>query len=303
LASYFGLRTVEAREGMFWLNGHPYVQRLILDQGYFPGGLLTAAADEGLRRDIELAKEMGFNGARKHQKVEDPRWLYWADTLGFLVWGEMPNFHEHSAAAESRMASEWTEAVLRDRDHPSIVAWVPLNESFGFAGVEPGAQARFQNRLYRLTHELDGSRLVMSNDGWQHTVSDLCTLHDYAPAAILRRRYSNLASALEAGAREQPPYLPGFDHRGEPVVVSEFGGVSLAGSGGFGYTQAADGEHLLRTYADMVEALMQPGPVVGFCYTQLTDIEREQNGLLTFDRRPKVPPDLVRKITETPKQH
>jgi beta-galactosidase/beta-glucuronidase len=303
LASYFGLRTVEAREGMFWLNGHPYVQRLILDQGYFPGGLLTAAADEGLRRDIELAKEMGFNGARKHQKVEDPRWLYWADTLGFLVWGEMPNFHEHSAAAESRMASEWTEAVLRDRDHPSIVAWVPLNESFGFAGVEPGAQARFQNRLYRLTHELDGSRLVMSNDGWQHTVSDLCTLHDYAPAAILRRRYSNLASALEAGAREQPPYLPGFDHRGEPGQVSEFGGVSLAGSGGFGYTQAADGEHLLRTYADMVEALMQPGPVVGFCYTQLTDIEREQNGLLTFDRRPKVPPDLVRKITETPKQH
>jgi beta-galactosidase/beta-glucuronidase len=303
VASYFGLRKVEAREGIFWLNGHPYVQRLILDQGYFAGGLLTAAADEDLRRDIELAKEMGFNGARKHQKVEDPRWLYWADTLGFLVWGEMPNFHEHSAAAESRLTSEWMEAVRRDRDHPSIVAWAPLNESFGFAGVEPGEQARFLNRLYRLTKELDGTRPVVSNDGWKHALTDLCTLHDYAGADVLRSRYRSLETTLDPKARPEPPYLPGFSYRGEPVMVSEFGGVSLAGSGGFGYTQAADGEHLLRTYADMVEALMQSGPVVGFCYTQLTDIEREQNGLLTFDRRPKVAPELLRKVTETPKRY
>jgi beta-galactosidase/beta-glucuronidase len=302
VASYFGLRKVETKDGRFWLNGRPYVQRLILDQGYFPGGLLTAAADDDLRRDIELAKSMGFNGARKHQKVEDPRWLYWTDTLGFLVSGEMPNFHEHSAAAESRLASEWTEAVLRDRDHPSIVAWAPLNESFGFAGAEPGAQAQFQNRLYRLTHELDGTRPVVSNDGWQHALTDLCTLHDYAGADDFRSRYRSLASTLDPKARPEPPYLPGFSYRGEPVIVSEFGGVALAGSTGFGWSEAADLEALLNTYRNLVEALMEPGPVEGFCYTQLTDIEQERNGLLTFDRRPKVAPDLIRKVTETPKQ-
>jgi len=301
VTSYFGLRKVETKDGRFWLNGRPYLQRLILDQGYFPGGLLTAAADADLRRDIELAKSMGFNGARKHQKVEDPRWLYWADTLGFLVWSEIANFHEHSAEAESKLESDWREAVLRDRDHPSIVAWVPLNESFGMKGVEPERQAQFQNRMYRLTHELDGTRPVASNDGWKHAITDLCTLHDYAGADVLRSRYRSLASTLDPKARPEPPYLPGYSYRGEPVIVSEFGGVALAGSTGFGYTEATGSGGLLNTYRAMVEALMQPGPVQGFCYTQLTDVEQEQNGLLTFDRRPKVEPGLLRTVTETPK--
>jgi beta-galactosidase/beta-glucuronidase len=301
-AAYFGLRKVETKDGRFELNGRPYVQRLILDQGYFPGGLLTAATDHDLRRDIELAKSMGFNGARKHQKVEDPRWLYWADTLGFLVWAEMPNFHEHSAAAESRLISELEEAVQRDRDHPSIVAWVPLNESFGFAGVDPGAQAQFQKRLYRIAHDLDGARPVVPNDGWEHAVTDLCTVHDYADVDVLRTRYRNLESALDPRARPEPPYLPGYRYRGEPVILSEFGGVALAGSAGFGWSEAEGAEGLLKTYREMVEALMQSGPVQGFCYTQLTDVEQEQNGLLTFDRRPKIDPELLRQVTETPKQ-
>ena len=301
--SYFGLRKVETKDGRFWLNGRPYVQRLILDQGYFPGGLLTSPTDDDLRRDIELAKSMGFNGARKHQKVEDPRWLYWADMLGFLVWGEMPNFHEHSAAAESRLESEWTDAVLRDRDHPSIVAWVPLDESFGMTEVEPRAQAGFLNRLYRITHELDGTRPVVSNDGWEHALTDLCTLHDYAGPDVLRGRYRSLESTLDPQAHPKPPYLPGFSYRGEPVIVSEFGGVALAGSAGFGWSEAVDSEALLTKYRNLVEALMEPGPVEGFCYTQLTDIEHEQNGLLTFERRPKVAPERLRKVTETPKQH
>lgn len=302
VSSYFALRKVEAKDGRFWLNGEPYIQRLILDQGYFPGGILTAATDGDLRRDIELAKSMGFNGARKHQKIEDPRWLYWADTLGYLVWAEMPNFHQPSPEAQARLEAEWRQRVLRDRDHPSVIAWVPVNETMGLKGMEPDALAEFLTRLHRLTKDLDGTRLVMSNDGWQHTISDLCTLHDYAPADVLARRYSNLESALAAGAREEPPYLPGYEYRGEPVVLSEFGGVALASSGAFGYMQAADGEQLLKMYADMVAALMQPGPVQGFCYTQLTDIEVEQNGLLTFDRSPKVDPALVKRVTETSKQ-
>jgi beta-galactosidase/beta-glucuronidase len=276
------------------------VQRLVLDQGFFPGGLLTAATDGDLRRDIELAKAMGFNGARKHQKIEDPRWLYWADTLGFLVWAEMPNFHASSPEACARLEAELRAMVLRDRDHPSIVAWVPVNETMGLKDLAPTALADFLMRLHDIAKELDAERLVMSNDGWQHAMSDLCTLHDYAAAEVLRRRYSNLESALEASAREQPPYLPGYAYRGEPVVVSEFGGVALEG-GAFGYTKAAGADQLLDTYKEMVEALMQPGPVEGFCYTQLTDIEEEQNGLLTFDRRPKVDPAKLRPVTETPK--
>ena len=160
--SYFGLRTVEAREGYFWLNGEPYVQRLVLDQGYFPGGLLTAPTDADLRRDIELAKAMGFNGARKHQKIEDPRWLYWADRLGFLVWAEMPSFHRHSEEAERRLRTEWEAAVRRDRDHPSIVAWVPMNESFGIQDVDVDVRARLLIELYELTHRLDETRPVVS---------------------------------------------------------------------------------------------------------------------------------------------
>lgn len=295
--SYFGLRKIETRDGKFWLNGAPYIQRLILDQGYFPGGLMTAPSDTDLRRDIELSKAMGFNGARKHQKVEDPRWLYWADRLGFLVWGEMPSFHEDSAEARRRLAAEWTEVLLRDRGHPSIVAWVPVNESFGLGSDA----APFLDDLHRLTKSLDPTRPAVSNDGWEQATTELCTLHDYGSPAELAQRYRSLESALDPHARPRPAYLPGYSHRGEPVIVSEFGGVALTGRGGFGWSEAKDPEALLETYKELVQALMDPGPVEGFCYTQLTDVEQERNGLLTFEREPKIGPTRIRPITETPK--
>jgi len=295
--SYFGLRKLEVRDGRFWLNGTPYTQRLVLDQGYFPAGLLTAPSDAHLRSDIELAKAMGFNGARKHQKVEDPRWLYWADRLGFLVWGEMPSFHEDSPAARRRLVAEWTDVVRRDRDHPSIVAWVPANESFGLG---PDA-APFLDELYHLTKTLDATRPVVSNDGWEHATTDLCTLHDYGSPAELAKRYRNLDLTLDPRARLRPAYRPGYTHCGEPVIVSEFGGVALVGSGGFGWSEVSDPGTLLETYRELVQALMDPGPVEGFCYTQLTDVEQERNGLLTFEREPKIDPSLIRPVTQTPK--
>jgi len=296
--SYFGLRKVETRDGRFWLNGAPYVQRLVLDQGYFPGGLMTAPSSHDLRRDIELAKSMGFNGARKHQKVEDPRWHYWADRLGFLAWGEMPSFRLHSPAAESRFIAEWRDAVRRDRDHPCIVAWSPVNESDGLSS-DP---AEFLEGLYRLTHELDPTRPVVSNDSWDHTNTDLCTLHDYATADVLRSRYRSVETALEPSFRPRPPYLSGYAYRGEPIVLSEFGGVALAGAGGTFYSEAKGAAGLLQVYQEMIEALMDPGPIQGFCYTQLTDVEQERNGLLTFERKPKIDPALLRPITQLPKQ-
>ena len=300
--TYLGLRAVETRDGRFWLNGEPFVQRLVLDQGYFPGGLLTAPDDDSLRRDIELAKSLGFNGARKHQKVEDPRWLYWADRLGFLVWDEMPSFQAYSPQAEERLAAEWADVVRRDRDHPSVVAWVPANESFGLQEIEASVRSRFLVRLYQLTRELDVTRPVVSNDGWEHSLTDLCTLHDYSRPAEVARRYRSLEGALDGTVSGHAPYNPGFEFRGEPLLVTEFGGLQLAGSGGWGYGQVAGGGQLLRAYRGLVEGLMARGPVEGFCYTQLTDVEQERNGLLTFGRVPKVDPGLVRPITETPKE-
>ena len=299
--SYFGLRTVEARNGQVFLNGEPYIQRLVLDQGYYPGGWYTAATDADLRRDIELAKAFGFNGARKHQKVEDPRWLYWADRVGFLVWAEMPNFHEHTAQAEQRLLDELAAAIERDRDHPCIVAWVPMNETFGFARpLKEDVLASLLVRLYRTAHQLDGTRPVVSNDGWEHALTDLCTLHDYGTPVDLRRRYRTIATALDPQGRPLPPYLPGYHYRGEPVIVSEFGGVALEGAGGWSYGRVASAEELARGYGDLVGALLQ-GPVEGFCYTQLADIEQERNGLLTFDRRPKVDPSRLRPLTQKTK--
>jgi beta-galactosidase/beta-glucuronidase len=301
--SYFGMRTVGTSDGCFFLNGARYIQRLVLDQGYYPGGWYTAASDADLRRDIELAKAFGFNGARKHQKVEDPRWLYWADQLGFLVWAEMPNFQEHTEQAEQRLEAELAAAIERDRDHPCVVAWVPMNESFGFdRPLQDRLVATFLNRLYALAHQLDGTRPVVSNDGWEHARTDLCTLHDYGAAAELGRRYRTLAAALEPSSRPRPPYVLGYRHRGEPLLVSEFGGIALEGSGGWGYGKSASVKEFVARYRELVVALMAEGPVEGFCYTQLTDIDQERNGLLTFDRQAKPDAAILRPITQTAKR-
>lgn len=297
--SYFGMRKIEVRDGQVFLNNRPYYQRLILDQGYFPGGLLTAPTDDDLRRDIELAKEMGFNGARKHQKVEDPRWLYWADTLGFLVWGEMANAYTYSPHYVSRITAEWQEALLRDYNHPSIVAWVPMNESWGVPNLATDqAQREHLLALYHLTRSLDATRPVISNDGWEHALTDLCTIHDYRGAEALAGTYDTPESSVAATPAQRPVYVPGYGYRGEPILITEFGGIAFAGEeGGWGYSTVADADGFLRRYEAMVDALLQNAPIQGFCYTQLTDVEQEVNGLLTYDRRPKADLAKIRGIT------
>jgi len=297
--AYFGVRKVEAREDRVYLNNRPYYQRLVLDQGYFPDGILTAPTDDDLRRDIELAKAMGFNGARKHQKVEDPRWLYWADTLGFLVWGEMANAYQYSEDSVRRITAEWQEAVRRDYNHPSIVAWVPMNESWGVPSLATDpAQREHLLALYHLTRSLDGTRPVVSNDGWEHALTDLCNIHDYRDAGALAETYATRESSVTAAPVGRPIYAPGHGHRGEPILVTEFGGIAFAGEGGgWGYSTVADAEGFLTRYEAMIEALLACDPVQGFCYTQLTDVEQEVNGLLTYDRKPKADLEKVRGIT------
>jgi beta-galactosidase/beta-glucuronidase len=296
--SYFGMRKIEARDGKVFLNNRPYYQRLVLDQGYFPGGLLTAPTDDDLRNDIELAKAMGFNGARKHQKVEDPRWLYWADTLGFLVWGEMANAYTYSPDYVRRITDEWQEAVRRDYNHPCIVAWVPMNESWGVPELASNPrQVEHLLTMYHLTRSLDRSRLVVSNDGWEHALTDLCTIHDYGGAADLARRYATPESSVSARPAGRPVYAPGHGYRGEPILISEFGGIAFSSEGGWGYSTVSDAEEFLQRYQSLITALLQSEAVQGFCYTQLTDVEQEVNGLLTYDRKPKADLARIREIT------
>ncbi|HEV8044041.1 MAG TPA: glycoside hydrolase family 2 TIM barrel-domain containing protein, partial [Rubrobacter sp.] len=255
--SYFGMRKVETRDGKVYLNGRPYYQRLVLDQGYFPDGILTAPADDDLRGDVELAKEMGFTGARKHQKVEDPRWLFWADSLGLLVWGEMANAYQYGSEYVRRMTAEWQEAVRRDYNHPSVVAWVPMNESWGVPNLagDPG-QIEHLLALYHLTRSLDGTRPVVSNDGWEHALTDLCNIHDYRDAEALARTYVSPETSVAATPANRPVYVQGHGYRGEPILITEFGGIAFSGDAsgeGWGYSTVADADEFLARYESLID--------------------------------------------------
>jgi beta-galactosidase/beta-glucuronidase len=300
--SYFGMRKITIEDGKICLNNRPYFMKLVLDQGYFPEGILTPPSDDDIRKDVELTKEMGFNGARKHQKIEDPRYLYWCDRLGLLVWGEMANAYKYSEQYVERVTKEWMEAVERDYNHPSIVAWVPINESWGVPNIlVDKAQQMHALSMYYLTKSLDQTRPVISNDGWEHVKSDICTIHDYEwRKEVLAERYSTVEKAVGAKPANRWIYVPGYPYDNEPIIVSEFGGISFKKSEweGWGYSGAQDDQDFLERLANVIHPLLRTSAVQGYCYTQLTDVEQEINGLLTYDRRPKVPLELIRQINQ-----
>lgn len=302
VASYLGLRSVGTAHGYFLLNDRPYFVRAVLGQGYWPESHLAAPSAAALRREVELTKSFGFNAIRLHQKVEDPRLLMWADRLGLLVWEEAASHFEFSPAAVSRLMSEWTQVVLRDRSHPSIVTWVPLNESWGVQHIShDSAQLDYAQALYHLTKALDPSRPVISNDGWEHARSDIMTIHDYAVTgpelAANYRDNATLEAVLEGigplGRRMR--LLPG-PSRQEPVMVSEFGGISYAPSrdgAAWGYATAHTSEHFAAVVTELFTALQNSPVLAGFCYTQLADTRQEANGLADAARTPKLDPELV----------
>lgn len=300
LSAYFGMRKISIQNGQVRLNNHPYVMRLVLDQGYHPEGILTFPTDTDYQRDIELTKALGFNGARKHQKVEDPRYLYWADKMGLLVWGEMANAYAYSPEYVARITAEWQTAVARDYNHPCIVAWVPMNESWGVPELSADSRQRDHlASLYYLTRSLDTTRLVVSNDGWEHARTDLLTIHDYeGKGAVLLARYATLESTLVARPANRDLYTKGYSHEGQPILLTEFGGVAYRRSAqeGWGYTTAADEADFARRLADILDAVNASPVLQGFCYTQLTDVEQEINGLLTYDRQPKTDLETISRI-------
>ena len=305
VSSYAGLRSVGVRNGRFLLNNRPLYLRMALEQGYWPDSHLTAPSDDALRRDVELAKALGFNGVRIHQKVEDPRFLYWCDRLGLLTWGEMPSAYAFDDVAMTRFTREWIEAIQRDISHPCLVAWVPTNESWGVPDLENDpAQRAYIRSLADIARALDGSRPVISNDGWEHTNSDILAMHDYTDnRETLIERWVDAASVTNTIANVTPGgrrMIVEDDNNPEaPLMLTEVGGIGYPNVPGerWHFWSAGTTEQLRDKYAELIGAILESDTVVGFCYTQLTDTMQEKNGLLDAERNPKLPLEELHAIT------
>lgn len=314
--SYTALRSVDILRDRFMLNGRPYLLRMVLDQGYWPTTHLAAPDDDALRRDVELAKAMGFNGVRKHQKIEDPRYLYWADVLGLLVWEEMPSAYRFTPGAIRRVVQEWTEAIERDYSHPCVIVRVPFNESWGVPELTSRrAQRDAVQALYHLTRTLDPTRPVIGNDGWESSATDIIGIHDYdTDPDHLRARYAGEGASEQLFDRRRPGgrilTLDGYPHRGQPIMLTEFGGVacrlSSEGEGdpdAWGYTMVDDLAAFAAKFASLIHAVIHTPMFSGFCYTQFCDTFQEANGLLTADRESKLPLEDVHRIVTESRLH
>lgn len=302
--SYLGIRTAHVERRRFFLNDRPYYVRSVLNQGYWPQTHLAAPSPDALRDEVQLIKDLGFNATRLHQKFEDPRFLYWADRLGLLVWGEAPASFTFSPTTVARTVREWLDIVRRDYSHPSIVTWVPLNESWGVQHVAHDSRMRaFARSLVAVTKALDPTRPVVSNDGWEQVDTDIVAIHDYdADPARLARRYAtheDIARLVEGvGPAGRVLILEG-DVSQAPVMLTEFGGISFDGEaepGAWGYSAATSAADFDQRLQGLMRAVHASQALAGFCYTQLTDTLQETNGLVRPDRTPKLPLERLRAI-------
>ncbi len=298
--SYFGLRSVAWDDRAILLNGKAVFQRLVLDQGFYPDGIYTAPSDEALRHDIEISQGLGFNGARLHQKVFEPRFLYWADRLGYLVWGEFANWGLDISRPEALevFLPQWLEALQRDYNHPALVGWCPFNET------QRDQDPEVLRNVYRTTVAYDPTRPVIDTSGYQHVETDIYDIHNYQQDPQL------FASAFAGLAKGGEPFRnrPDLDapYQGQPYFVSEYGGIwwnpgqeddKAWGYGGVQARPRSEDEFVAR-YRALTETLLGHPRMCAFCYTQLYDIEQEVNGLYTYDRRQKFDPQLIRVVNE-----
>lgn len=288
--SYFALRTISFDGKKCLINGKPVFQRLVLDQGFYPDGVWTAPSDEALRRDIELSMAMGFNGARLHQKVFEQRFHYWADRLGYICWGEMGSWGIDPARPHtmSIFLREWLEIIERDFNAPCIVGWCPYNEVWGESNE--GLRELTLQMTYRATKAADPTRPVIDTSGGLHAETDIYDTHDYEQdPAVYAQRYQPGAELYDQFARRQH-----YDGR-LPMFVSEYGGIRWTeDASGWGYGQAPQSrEEFVSRYHGLTSALLGNPEHMGFCYTQLTDVEQEQNGLYTYERVAKFPAEVI----------
>ncbi len=303
--SYAGYRTLKVTRGRFVLNGEPYFLRLVLSHGFWPSTHLAAPSVDALRTEARLIQDLGFNGVRLHQKVEDPRFLQICDEIGLLVVSEMPAAYSYTATGVTRYIRQWSEVIRRDYSHPSIVSWVPFNESWGLPQLADCSQQQsFLRSIYHLTHALDGTRPVITDSGRVQSVTDIVAIHDYTKdPALLDYRYADgdaLSRTLQEEIRTVGSSAPDL---AVPVILNECGGASLPPACDrpvYGYGRVDTPKQLLAVYSELVDAIMHSTVLAGFCYTQLADVECETNGLLRADRAPKVDPALVRDVTQRP---
>lgn len=306
VTSYFGMRSVALTDNVILVNGKPVFQRLILDQGFYPDGIYTAPTDDELRLDIQRAIDMGFNGARLHQKIFEPRFLYWADKAGYLCWGEHANWNLDISREENliNFQNEWTEEIQRDYSHPCIIGWCPFNET------QQNQSNRILNTIFELTKQLDSTRPVIDTSGWVHhrardgrAGTDVFDVHDYEQSPdVFKEKYLPFSQGIVPPHVTFSPidtWLPDI-----PYFVSEFGGTRWAPqeeSSGWGYGKGPDNENdFIERYRGLVTSLLDNPKVCAFCYTQLTDVEQEVNGLYYYDRKPKFDPAVIKAITSQP---
>lgn len=299
--SYAGMRKIHVEGNQYYLNNEPYYLRLVLDQGFYPDGIWTAPSDEALKKDIELSMQAGFNGARLHQKVFEERFHYWADKLGYLTWGEMPNWgaDANNPLSARNFIPEWEAVVVRDRNHPSIISWTPFNETWERPGNNEAAlqHDRLIEDVYSLTHNLD-YRPVNDASGNYHVITDLWTVHNY------EQNPEKLTEWFEIKDGKYPCQDPRYDveYTGQPFFIDEFGGIKWVDGKKFadnswGY---GDGPKSLEEFYNRLEGQVDAINAVpymsGYCYTQLTDVEQEQNGIYNYNRTSKFDMDRIKSI-------
>ena len=299
--SYAGMRKVHTANGRFYLNNQPYFQRLVLDQGFYPTGVWTAPTDADLKRDIELSLAAGFNGARLHQKVFEERFHYWADKLGYLTWGESASWGLNTSSPEAarNFLTEWEEVVVRDRNHPSIIVWTPFNETWDRPNDNEQARQhdRFISDVYKLSHNLD-YRPVNDASGNYHVMTDIWSVHHYAQSGEeMKKRLE-----IKDGKLPQKDVKKEVPYEGQPYFLDEYGGIKWVHGKQFakntwGYGQGP--ETLDEFYArlkDITFTVLEFDFVAGYCYTQLTDVEQEQNGIYNYDRTQKFDMEIIKSI-------
>lgn len=304
--SYVGMRKISVKDGKVCLNNEPYYLRMVLDQGFWADGLYTPKSIHEIKYDVEMTKKLGFNGARKHQKIEDPYYYYYCDKIGLLAWCEMAAGYYYDEILSLNITDEWQRIVSEHYNYPSIMAWVPINESWGIDqathGSEDSRLVSHLETLYHLTKSIDPTRLVIGNDGWQMASTDLIAIHDYSQdAKEIKRRYESFKRDRHTTEFNHglPILLEGYNYKGQPILITEFGGVKVEEqqAGGWGYGESAESyDDLLERINNLVTIIEQEPEICGYCYTQLTDVEQEVNGLLTYTRKNKVEPEKLARI-------
>lgn len=301
--SYFGIREITIKEDKIYLNGEELYLKLILDQGYWKESHLTPPSEQSLIKDIESVLALGYNGIRKHQKIEDERFLYWCDVKGVLVWSEMANCYNFDDNSLQNFTNEWIKVVKQNYNHPSIITWVPINESWGIPEVSIcEKEQNFATTLYYLTKAMDDTRPVISNDGWEHTISDIITIHDYKQdEESLYQEYTDkdmkVLNNLEEYNGKHRLFANGYRYEGQPVIMSEYGGIAINSEEGWGYgKQVKDEKELIERFTKLTKEIKNIPYITGYCYTQLTDVQQEINGLMDAERNYKIEPSIIRNI-------